>query len=104
MKNVVIGGTIVALVVVLFFAAWESMGDEPIRPAALAAVPATSLESPNGLYRIEATDGGILLSGPGVQVKVDDAQVKVLCGVDGRPSQINQTGRIVRGSPTTFFC
>lgn len=118
MKKIVLGSTVVALVVVVFFAAWEFMGDDPIRPAALAAPAATSLESPNGLYRIEATDGGILLSGPGVQVRVDGAQVRVqapvvrLCGGGGRPAarlgdlvQIaNQTGPIVQGSPSTFVC
>ena len=116
MRKVLLGSTAVGLVVVLFFAAWEAMGDDPIRPAALAAVPATSLESPNGLYKIEATDTGILLSGPGVLVKVDGAQVRVqaplvrLCGGGGRPvARLGDLvpaapGPIAQGSPTTLVC
>ena len=116
MKRILLGSTVVGLVVVAFFAAWEFMGDDPVRPAALAASPASSLESPNGVYKIEVTDGGILLSGPTVQVKVDGAQVRVqapivrLCGSGGRPVARQgdivpaAPGPIAQGSPTTFVC
>jgi hypothetical protein len=121
MRKVLLGGTAVGLVVVLFFAAWESMGDDPVRPAALAAT-APTLVSPNGSYRIEVADTGILMTGPGVQVRVDGSQVRVqaplvrLCGAGGQRvarvgdlvqtagSASSQTGPIVQGSTTTFVC
>ncbi len=121
MKRILLGGTVVAVVLVIFFAAWETMGDHPIRPAALAAGP-TSIESPNGLYRIDVTDTGILLISPSVQVKVESGQVKVqaplvrLCGAGGRPvarqgdivqtsgDMNHQVGPITQGSPTTYVC
>ena len=122
MKKVLLGSTVVGLVIVVFFAAWEFKGDDPIRPASLAATGPATLVSPNGSYRIEVADTGILMSGPGVQVRLDGSQVRVqaplvrLCGAGGQRvarvgdlvqtagSATNQTGPIVQGWTTTFVC
>ncbi len=121
MKKVLLGSTVTAVLIVVLFAAWEFMGDHPVRPSALAA-ETTSIESPNGLYRIDVTNSGILLIAPSVQVRVDATQLRVqaplvrLCGSGGQrvarlgdlvqtsggPS--NQVGPIVQGSTTTFVC